>query len=184
MSTAGTSSSTSRRHENIPATTPLCTIVDLAPRLPRAELEDAINELDKRDLVDPETLRRALDELDPRPGIAKVRRTLDRRTFVFTDSRLERYFLPIARRAGLPLPETRRYVNSFRVDFHWPDLGLVVETDGLRYHRTPAQQAKDRRRDQAHAAAGLTQLRFTHAQIAYERAHVMSTLAAVAARLG
>ncbi len=34
--------------------------------------------------------------------------------------------------------------------------------DGLRYHRTPAQQAADRRRDQAHAAAGLTPLRFTH----------------------
>lgn len=25
-----------------------------------------------------------------------------------------------------------------------PDLGLVVETDGLRYHRTPAEQARDR----------------------------------------
>ena len=36
---------------------------------------------------------------------------------------------------------------------------LVVETDGLRYHRTPAQQSRDRRRDQAHTAAGLTPLR-------------------------
>jgi very-short-patch-repair endonuclease len=58
-----------------------------------------------------------------------------------------------------------------------------VETDGLRYHRTPAQQAKDRLRDQAHTAAGLTVLRFTHAQVAFEPGQVHSTLASVARRL-
>jgi very-short-patch-repair endonuclease len=68
------------------------------------------------------------------------------------------------------------------VDFYWPELGLVVETDGLRYHRTPAQQANDRRRDQAHAAAGLTPLRFTHEQVAHEADQVRETLVAVAAR--
>jgi very-short-patch-repair endonuclease len=73
-------------------------------------------------------------------------------------------------------------VNGFRVDFYWPALGLVVETDGLRYHRTPSQQAHDRRRDQALAAAGLTTLRFTHAQVAFEPAHVAHTLRAVVAR--
>ena len=41
-----------------------------------------------------------------------------------------------------------------------------------RYHRTAAQQTRDRLRDQAHSAAGLTPLRFTHAQVAYEAAHV------------
>ena len=74
-------------------------------------------------------------------------------------------------------------MNGFRVDFYWPELGLVVETDGLRYHRTPAQQAHDRRRDQAHAAAGLTQLRFTHSQVSFEPDHVRTTLVAVARRL-
>ena len=69
------------------------------------------------------------------------------------------------------------------MDFFWPELGLVVETDGLRYHRTPAQQARDRVRDQAHAAAGLTPLRFTHAQVAFEPEHVQATLNAVVRRL-
>ena len=62
-------------------------------------------------------------------------------------------------------------------------MGLVVETDGLRYHRTPAEQAKDRRRDQEHAAAGLTALRFTHEQIKFEARRVTDTLARVADRL-
>jgi very-short-patch-repair endonuclease len=69
------------------------------------------------------------------------------------------------------------------VDFYWPDLGLVVETDGLRYHRTPAQQTRDRRRDQTHTAAGLTTLRFTHAKVRFAPKHVRTTLAKVARRL-
>jgi very-short-patch-repair endonuclease len=73
-------------------------------------------------------------------------------------------------------------VNGLRVDFFWPGLGLVVETDGLRYHRTPAQQARDLVRDQTHKAAGLETLRFTHHQVAYERGHVERTLRAVARR--
>jgi very-short-patch-repair endonuclease len=169
-------------HRGIPVTTPLLTLVDLASTRQQVDtVEGAINEADKHDLIDPETLRAELDELPPLPGVATLRRILDRGTFVLTESKLERYFLPVARKAGLPKPVTQRWVNGGRVDFYWPDLGLVVETDGLRYHRTPAQQAKDRRRDQAHAAAGLTPLRFTHGQIRYEPAYVQATLAAVAA---
>ena len=171
-----------RRH-GIPVTTPVTTLVDIAVRLERRHLEAAINEADKRDLVSPEELRSALDELPRRPGIGILREVLDRRTFTLTDSELERRFLPVARRAGLPLPKTACYVNGFKVDFYWPDLGLVVETDGLRYHRTPAQQARDRVRDQAHAAAGLTPLRFTRAQVRFEPRHVQETLLAVAGRL-
>ena len=172
-----------RRH-GIPVTSPICTLIDLAARLDNGQVEAAINEADKRDLADPETLRAALDDVvTARPGTAALRRTLDRRTFTLTDSELERRFLPLVRRAGLPKPQTGRRLNGFRVDFYWPDLGLVVETDGLRYHRTPAQQTRDRLRDQAHAAAGLTALRFTHAQIAHDAGHVRAKLAAVARRL-
>lgn len=77
-------------------------------------------------------------------------------------------------------PKTQQRVKGFRVDFHWPELGLIVETDGLRYHRTPQQQGRDRARDQALIAAGFTVLRFTHAQVTYEPDHVAETLRAVA----
>jgi very-short-patch-repair endonuclease len=171
------------RHRGIPVTTPIRTLVDLATRFGRGALEAAINEADKLDLVDPEALRSALDALPGQRGVPALRATLDRRTFTLTDSELERRFLPIALRARLAKPQTQKLVNGFRVDFYWPDLGLVVETDGLRYHRTPAEQARDRTRDQAHAAAGLTPLRFTRAQVRYEPEHVERTLAAVAGRL-
>jgi len=74
-------------------------------------------------------------------------------------------------------------VNGYRVDFHWPDLGLVVATDGLRDHRTAAQQSRDREQDQAHIRAGLTCPRFTHRQVGHEPGVVVATLTGVAARL-
>lgn len=91
--------------------------------------------------------------------------------------------MPIARKAGLEPPLTRQVVNGYRVDFYWPQLGLVAETDGLRYHRTASQQTRDRERDQAHTASGLTSLRFSHAQIRFEPDRVATTLRAVADRL-
>lgn len=169
-------------HRGIPVTTPVCTLVDFATSVRQKQLEAAVNEADTLGLTDPEALRSAIAEMD-RPGAPALRRTLDRQTFSLTDSELERRFLPIARRAGLPQPRTGRRVNGFKVDFHWPELGLLVETDGLRYHRTPAQQEKDRVRDQVHTAAGLTCLRFTHAQVTRDPGHVRATLRAVAGRL-
>jgi very-short-patch-repair endonuclease len=167
----------------IPVTTPAQTLIDLATCSSPGALEAAVNDADKLDLIDPETLRSVLDEHVGEPGVRILRNLLDRRTFTLTDSELERRFLPLARRAGLPMPLTQQWLNGFRVDFHWPDLGLVVETDGLRYHRTPAQQAADRRRDQAQAAAGLIPLRFSHSQVAFEPGSVEATLSRVAHRL-
>lgn len=170
--------------DGIPVTSVVRTLIDVATGLDRAGLERAINEADRLDLVDPETL---FDELGSRSGlrgIGPLRALLGDLTFRLTDSELERRFLPLALEAGLPSPLTRQQVNGFRVDFYWPDLGLVVETDGLRYHRTPAQQARDRLRDQIHTAAGLTSLRFTHSQVRFESGRVRETLNAVGVKLG
>lgn len=167
----------------IPVTAPIQTLIDLSLRIDHRGLERAINEADKYDLVHPPQLRKALDQRQGEPGVGRLRVILDRRTFRLTKEELERRFLPLAREAGLPVPLTGQWVNEFEVDFYWPDLGLVVETDGLRFHRTPAEQARDRLRDQAHTAAGLTQLRFTHEQVRYEPGYVREILAQVSSRL-
>jgi very-short-patch-repair endonuclease len=170
------------RRDGIPVTTPARTLIDLATVLQPDRLEAAVNEADKMGLIDPETLRQAVDERSGLDGVPRLRKVLDDRTFVLTDSELERRFLRLVRRAGLPRPRTRQRVNGFRVDFYWPELRLVVETDGLRYHRTATQQSRDRIRDQAHTAAGFIALRFTHAQVTVEPERVSSTLRSVAKR--
>jgi hypothetical protein len=168
------------REYGIPVTTPTQTLIDMSLRLDRLGVERMINEADKYNLAHPPGIRRALEVRAGEPGVAKLRFILDRRTFRLTREELERRFLPLVAKAGLPVPLTGRFVNEFEVDFYWPDLGLVVETDGLRYHRTPAEQAWDRLRDQTHTAAGLTPLRFTHEQVRYEPEHVLAILRATA----
>lgn len=167
----------------IPTTTPVRTLIDLVRSLDRPRLERAINEADKLGLVDPESLADALEAYRGVPGVGALREVLDWHTFRLTDSELERLFLDLVREAGMPTPVTGARLNGFKVDFHWPHVGLVVETDGLRYHRTPAQQTRDRLRDQAHTANGLTHLRFTHAQIRFEAVYVRRTLLAVVRQL-
>lgn len=170
-------------HDCIPVTSPVRTLVDLATELSPLGVERAVNEADKRDLIDPERLRRALDHHEGEPGAPLLRKILDKRTFRLSDSDLEIHFRPIAAAAGLPTPRTKQIVNGFEVDFYWPDLGLVVETDGLRYHRTASSQTRDARRDRAHALAGMTPLRFTHYEIRHERSRVRAELNRIAETL-
>lgn len=167
----------------IPVTSVVRTFIDIAVQLTTPEIERAVNAADRLDLIDPESLLDSLALHPGKQGVGSLYAILGARTFRLTDSELERRFLRIVADVGLPVPLTGRRVNGFKVDFYWPDLGLVVETDGLRYHRTPAQQARDRLRDQAHLAAGVAPLRFTHQQVRFEAGYVRLTLLAVANRL-
>jgi very-short-patch-repair endonuclease len=170
-------------HDGIPVTAIVRTFLDLATYLDRSRLERAINEADRIDLIDPVSLLEALDSRAGQRGVGPLRQVLGATAFRLTDSELERRFLKLVEAAGLAMPVTQVRLNGYKVDFYWPDLGLVVETDGLRYHRTPIQQARDRRRDQVQTAAGLTALRFTHRQVRFEASEVRETLRAVARRL-
>lgn len=169
--------------DGIPVTTVVRTMIDVATELSPLGVERSVNEVDKRNLIDPEALRSALDAYAGEPGVKILRRILDKRTFRLSDSDLEILFRPIAGAAGLPLPLTKQIVNGFEVDFFFPDLGLVVETDGLRYHRTPSTQTRDARRDRAHTLAGMTPLRFTHYEIKHEPSRVQTELDQIAAHL-
>jgi len=174
-----------REIDHIPLTHPVATLIDLAasPSVADGQLEASINEADHLGLVDPERLRVAIDELPRWPGRGRLRRLLDGPVITLTSTQLERRFLPLAREAGLAAPVTQVQLDGHRVDFHWPDLGLVVEADSLRYHRTPFKQARDKRRDNAHAGSGLTTLRFTHGQMRNEPEYVRRTLLTTARHL-
>lgn len=157
---------------------PISILIDLATCLADEELEDAVNEADRRNLVSTPRLRSAL-EAEPcagRRGAGRLRRLLDAQTFSRAQNALERRFLALVREARLPAPDTQRRLGRYRVDFFWPELGLVVETDSLRHHRTAAEQTVDLGRDQAHARAGLRTLRFTHAQVFHRPDHVRAVL--------
>lgn len=150
----------------IPLTDPRQTIVDIAPRLTERELERAIGEADKLGLANPQDLTES----------PRIRDLLTRRALLLTDSELESLFVPIALDAGLSRPVPQATISGFKVDFWFEPENLVVETDGLTYHRTTLQQKRDRIRDQLLTAAGFRVLRFTHEQVKYERDHVADVL--------
>jgi very-short-patch-repair endonuclease len=154
------------KHNGIRVTTPAQTLIDVASTLSRGDLEQAIGEADLRGLVSLKALRTAATK-SGRPGAA-LRAVIDRATFRVTQSELERAFLRLIRRAGLPTPETQHRLDGMRVDFYWPQIGLVVEADGGRFHRSTFQQTRDRQRDQAHLRAGRTPVRVTHAQVFFD----------------
>lgn len=170
-------------HRGIPVTSPVRTFLDLATVTGPKTIERAINDADKLDVIDADSLRRALEDYPGQPGIRLLRHVLDKDTFRLSDDELERLFRPLAAAAGLPAPLTKVMVDEFEADFFWPELGLVVETDGWRYHRTPSAQTRDALRFQRHVASGLTPLRFSHYQVKYEPRHVVDILRKTVANL-
>ena len=109
---------------------------------------------------------------------------LDRRTFRLTDSELERRFLP-TRAAGRAAGAADRDAASTgsRSTSTGRASASSSRPTACAITARPAQQARDRQRDQAHTAAGLTQLRFTHAQVFRDPVRVGQTLRAVVRRL-
>jgi very-short-patch-repair endonuclease len=168
----------------IPVGDPLSVLVDLATCLRDGELEDAVNEADRLDLVRTQGLRAALEVEPMRPGVGRLKRLLDAQTFSRAANGLERRFLALVREAGLPAPDTQRQLGRHRVDFFWTDLGLVVETDSLRHHRTAAEQTDDLGRDHVHARRGLHTLRFSHAHVFRRPDYVRGVLADTIRHLG
>jgi very-short-patch-repair endonuclease len=183
--------------DGIPVTSPARTLLDeaaelLPPRVrresPKGErrerlLERLISEANKLELIDPDALRAELERRRGEPGVRPLRELLDRHGFLLSDSDLEIFFRRIVRGAKLPMPLSKQWVNGHRVDFYWPDLRLVVETDSLRYHRMASTQARDLERDQAHTATGLTTLRFSHYQVGRKPHAVRGVLRETLARL-
>src|SRR3954454_5547040 len=139
-------------HRGIRVTTPAQTLIDVAQTWDRSLLEQAIGEADLRRLVSLRALRAAATKAG-RSG-ASLRAVIARGSFRVTQSELEREFLRLVRRGKLPTPETQHRLGEHRVDFYWPQIGLVVEADGGHFHRTATQQTKDRQRDHAHIRAG------------------------------
>jgi very-short-patch-repair endonuclease len=90
--------------------------------------------------------------------------------------------------AGLPQPRSQHVIRdgrSFiaRVDFCWPEHGLIVETDGRRWHDPEDVRTFDRRRANACAQRGWRLLRFTWAEVLHQPEYVIETVrAALSAR--
>lgn len=114
-----------------------------------------------------------------------VRRALDRRLISkdqlqsvdeVTRSRLERRFLALCRRHGLPGPLVNTKVGRYEVDFLWIDHSLIAETDGWGSHGSRAAFEADRARDADLQAQGYRVVRFTWRQVLERPKEVVGAL--------
>jgi len=92
---------------------------------------------------------------------------------------LEREAARILGEAGVPPPRWNqpiadRHGRVGEVDAQWPEARLVVELDGLRFHRTEQQRRADRARDRRLGLAGYLVLRFTWSDVRTRPAMVVA----------
>ena len=157
------------------------TILDLAHgRLPRHRLEAAIDSAVRSGLTAPLVLERRLAELrgPGRWGAAALDALL---VDTGGESMLERRFLVLVRRAGLPRPVTQavqhrdgRHVG--RVDFLFREHDVVVEVTGRLGHSTPAERDRDAQRRNELLDLGLIVYEYTWAHVTQRGPWVIETL--------
>jgi hypothetical protein len=154
----------------IPVASPARTLVDLAPMLTAAQLAATLGEADRRALLDPGAVERALARVKSRhgQGHARLHAALDahvKHGAVLTRSWLEERFLDLVLTAGLPRPLLNVPAAGFEVDALWPDHGVVVELDGWAHHSGRRAAARDRDKTNRLQVAGYVVLRFLHADV-------------------
>jgi very-short-patch-repair endonuclease/predicted transcriptional regulator of viral defense system len=165
--------------DDLRVTSPAKTIVDLAAILSGRALREAVERAQDLRRFDPDDVRATLARGPQRRG---TRRLADLIALLQPDkdnarSHLERLFLALARKAGLPKPSVNHDIAGRARDFAWPDQRLVVETDGYRYHSSRHARRRDNRRDRQLTALGWRPVRFTYEEIAFEPAEVADEVA-------
>jgi predicted transcriptional regulator of viral defense system len=105
-----------------------------------------------------------------RSGSTRLRKALTRHEpkLARTRSPLERTFVLLCERAGIPLPEVNVHVEGVLVDAVWRDRRLVVELDGRDNHSSWAQIQEDRTKEMRLRAADYIVIRYGTRQVEEE----------------
>jgi very-short-patch-repair endonuclease len=170
--------------EGIPVTALPRTLLDLAGMLSAERLERALERSEELGLFD----LGAVDELVGRtvghPGHGGLQRALEvyRDDPAFTRSRLEKRFLALVRKAGLPVPATNYGVGGFELDAYWERERFAVELDVYATHGSRVAFESDRVRQEDLKLLGVEMTRITGVRLEREPEQVMERVAALLER--
>ena len=165
--------------DEIPITSVAQTLLDVAAPGIRFDVGRLVHEAGVKEVLD----MRAVWEVLARNPTARGARRLEeamREEVPFTRSGLEQAALALFRSFSVPQPETNVHVcdgeKLVEVDFVWRELGLIVEVDGSRYHRTRWRRRQDAAKTAALRAQGWTVHRFTDIEINGTPAQIATTV--------
>lgn len=158
------------RRDGIPCTEPARTALDLAGVVSPARLEQAVDDLIRRELVSFGDLERALIDhcRRGRTGCGPLRALLDERagSAAVPDSVWNRAVARLLTSAGLPAPRFEHPVrvdgHDYRIDLAYPDERLAIELDSVRWHLNRRSFDSDPVRRNRLSLAGWEVLTFTH----------------------
>lgn len=173
-----------RIHQQLPATSPARTLLDLADQTPLRELERALDEaLVVRRIVRRHELQDVVKRAAGRRGGAILADLLGRRGAAGpTQSEAEQQFLQLVRDAGLPPPDAQVRIAGFTIDFLWREQGVAFEIDGFRYHTSRSAFDRDRRKDAVLKAHNVDPNRVSRDQVKHEPLTVIAYVASALAR--
>lgn len=171
----------------IPVTTVARTLIDVAACVPRATLEEALDDALRRGLVTLARLRWRLEQMGRmgRSGVADLRALIDVRTGRrVPQSVFETRLLRLLKVARLPMPETQHEIRERGrliavVDFAYPDARLAIEADGYRWHAGRSRWRSDLTRRNAITTLGWRVIHVTWADLTEGREQLIPTLRSV-----
>lgn len=172
----------------IPCTSVARTVLDFAGVAPVWELRQVVGEAEVRRLLNQAEVRRSIKRSPGRRGVARLCLLLDEihPQTKRTRSEMERLFLRMCTRMGLPEPEVNVWLDGgggrYQADFLWRSAGLVMEADGRQFHDTGSAFLADRRREQRLQLAGWRISHCTWHEIEHEPRRLAETIRGLLAR--
>lgn len=164
--------------EGIPVTAVPRTLLDLAVILPAGRLDRAIERSEELRLFDLRPMDALLDRAGGHPGTGRLRRALALyRPPAFTRSGLERRFLELVRRAGLPTPSTGYNEAGYELDTYWEPERFAVELDVYETHGSRGAFERDRLRQEELKLKGIEMIRVTGPRLDREPTKVTERVA-------
>ncbi|MBV9805077.1 MAG: type IV toxin-antitoxin system AbiEi family antitoxin domain-containing protein [Solirubrobacterales bacterium] len=153
-------------HKGLPTTTVEQAVLDFAATAPLERVRHVLANADYHQVLDVAALQVIAG--NGRAGSPKLKMALKRHEpkLARTRSPLERLFLPLCEKYGVPLPDdVNVLVAGILVDAVWWRQKLVVELDGRNNHSSWAQIQRDRSNEMRLRAAGFDTLRYGTAQV-------------------
>jgi very-short-patch-repair endonuclease len=153
--------------QGIPVTTVARTLVDLATRVSKRDVREALYRAESLRLLDRAALGRCLESAGTRRGSGVLRDLLEQGALPLTETRsaLEQRFLRFCKARGLPIPALNALIGEYTVDCLWRGANLVVELDSWEFHRDRESFEADRRRDAQLQTSGFRIARVTDRRI-------------------
>lgn len=169
--------------EGLPTTAMPRTLLDRAATTTRKGVERDLDRAERLGLLDPGAIDHLLARAGKHPGVAKLRAGMElHRDPAYTRSWLERRFLQLVRKSGLPIPSTNVFIAGFELDMYWERERFAVELDGYEFHGSRKSFESDRRRQEELKLAGIEMVRFTARRVEAEPAQVSQRLSALLER--